>query len=164
MTWERELLDLFEDLEHQAEGLALTDRDAEVAELARSEYAEIDLAARVHASVGQPVEQGRVGRQHHHERRRRGGPGEVRQQSLRLLGQRDGDVVPDEGALGRLLLEVSLLDSAYQRFGRSEEDALANAAKRYRVDTEKLAKAVAQEFAVKHKKQERKTAKKKVVA
>ena len=70
----------------------------------------------------------------------------------------------DEGALGRLLLEVSLLDSAYQRFGRSEEDALANAAKRYRVDTEKLAKAVAQEFAAKHKKQERKTAKKKVVA
>jgi hypothetical protein len=53
----------------------------------------------------------------------------------------------DEGALGRLLLEVSLLDSAYQRFGRGEEDALGNAAKRYRVDTEKLAKAVAQEFA-----------------
>ena len=70
----------------------------------------------------------------------------------------------DEGALGRLLLEVTLLDSAYQRFGRNEEDALANAAKRYRVDTEKLAKAVAQEFAAKHKKQERKTAKKKVVA
>ena len=36
--------------------------------------------------------------------------------------------------------------------------------KRYRVDTEKLAKAVAQEFAAKHKKQELKTAKKKVVA
>jgi len=70
----------------------------------------------------------------------------------------------DEAALGRLLLEISLLDSAYQRFGRSEEDALASAAKRYRVDTEKLAKAVAQEFAVKHKKQERKTAKKKVAA
>jgi hypothetical protein len=31
------------------------------------------------------------------------------------------------------------------------------------VDTERLAKAVAQEFAAKHKKQERKTAKKKVV-
>jgi ParB family transcriptional regulator, chromosome partitioning protein len=70
----------------------------------------------------------------------------------------------DEVALGRLLLEVSLLDSAYQRLERSEEDALANAAKRYRVDTEKLAKAVAQEFAAKHKKQERKTTKKKVVA
>jgi hypothetical protein len=70
----------------------------------------------------------------------------------------------DEVALGRLMLEVSLLDSAYQRFGRNEEDALANAAKRYRVDTEKLAKAVAQEFAAKVKKQERKTATKKVVA
>jgi hypothetical protein len=40
----------------------------------------------------------------------------------------------DEGALDRLPLEISLLDSAYQRFGRSEEDALANAAKRYRVE------------------------------
>ena len=42
--------------------------------------------------------------------------------------------------------------------------SLANAAKRYRVDTEKVAKTVAQEFAAKHKKQERKTVKKKVVA
>lgn len=56
MTWERELLDLFDDLEHQAEGLALADRDAEVAELARSEYAEIDLASRLNASVGRPLE------------------------------------------------------------------------------------------------------------
>lgn len=69
----------------------------------------------------------------------------------------------DEVALGRLLLEISLLDSAYQRFGRSEEDALANTAKRYRVDPEKLGKAVAQEFAARHKKQERKKAKTKVV-
>lgn len=68
----------------------------------------------------------------------------------------------DEVALGRLLLEISLLDSAYQRFGRSE-DALANTAKRYRVDPEKLGKAVAQEFAARHKKQERKKAKTKVV-
>lgn len=56
MTWERELLDLFEDLEHQAEGLALAERDAEVAELARAEYAEVDLASRLHASVGRPLE------------------------------------------------------------------------------------------------------------
>jgi hypothetical protein len=56
VTWERELLDLFEDLEHQAEGLALADRDAEVAELARSEYAEVTLASRLHASVGRPLE------------------------------------------------------------------------------------------------------------
>jgi ParB family chromosome partitioning protein len=70
----------------------------------------------------------------------------------------------DEAALGRLLLEISLLDSAYQRFGRNEEDVLASTAKRYRVDTDKLAKAVTQEFAAKHKKQENKTAKKKKAA
>lgn len=71
----------------------------------------------------------------------------------------------DEAALCRLLLEVSLLDWAYQRYNRDAEDALLGAAKRYRVDTEKIHKAVAQEFAAKHKKQERKaTAKKKVAA
>jgi ParB family chromosome partitioning protein len=70
----------------------------------------------------------------------------------------------DEAALGRLLLEVSLLDSAYRRSGRNAEDALLGAAKRYRVDTEKLQKAVAHEFAAKRKKQERKTAAKKVAA
>lgn len=43
---------MFEDLELQAEGLALAERDAEVAELARSEYAEVDLGARLHGSVG----------------------------------------------------------------------------------------------------------------
>ncbi len=56
MSWERRLLDLFEDLEQQAEGAALAARDAEVAELARAEYSEIDLAARCHASVGADVE------------------------------------------------------------------------------------------------------------
>lgn len=56
MTWERALLGLFDDLEQQAEGLALAARDADVAELARAEYAEIDLASRLHASTGQEVE------------------------------------------------------------------------------------------------------------
>lgn len=56
MGWERELLDLFDGLEQQAEALALAERDAEVAELARSEYAEINLAARLHASVGRQVD------------------------------------------------------------------------------------------------------------
>jgi hypothetical protein len=51
------------------------------------------------------------------------------------------------------------------QYSRDPEDALLGAAKRYRVDAEKIQKAVAQEFAVKHKKQERKaTAKKKVAA
>lgn len=55
MRWEERLLDLFDDLEQQAEGLALVGRDAEVAELSRAEYAEVDLAARLHASVGRSV-------------------------------------------------------------------------------------------------------------
>lgn len=56
VTWEQQLLDLFDDLEQRAEGLALAERDAEVAELARGEYAAVDLAARLHASVGLTVE------------------------------------------------------------------------------------------------------------
>jgi hypothetical protein len=49
--------------------------------------------------------------------------------------------------LSKLLLEISLLDSAYQRSTASRDDALMDAAKRYRVDTQKLQKAVAKEFA-----------------
>lgn len=52
MRWEERILDLFEDLEQQAEGLALAERDALVAEQGRAEYAEVDLTARLHASLG----------------------------------------------------------------------------------------------------------------
>ena len=62
----------------------------------------------------------------------------------------------DESELGKLLLEISLLDSAYQRFTASSDDVLMDAAKRYRVDTEKVQKAVAKEFAAK---QDKKTVK-----
>jgi hypothetical protein len=55
MRWEERLLDLFDDLEQQAEGLALIGRDTEVAEQSRAEYARVDLAARLHASVGRSV-------------------------------------------------------------------------------------------------------------
>lgn len=55
----------------------------------------------------------------------------------------------DEADLCKLLLEVSLLDSAYQRSAGNSDDVLMSAAKRYRVDAEKLQKAVAQEFAAK---------------
>jgi len=58
----------------------------------------------------------------------------------------------DEAALSRLLLEISLLDSAYQR-GDSSQDVLMEAAKRYRVDVEKVEKAVAAEFAAKREQQ-----------
>lgn len=56
MHWEGRLLALFEDLEQQAEGLALSARDAEVAELGRAEYAQVDLASRLHGSVGTRVD------------------------------------------------------------------------------------------------------------
>jgi hypothetical protein len=52
----------------------------------------------------------------------------------------------DEAELCRLVLEISLLDSAYQRSTASRDDILIDAAKRYRVDIEKLQKAVAKEF------------------
>jgi len=55
----------------------------------------------------------------------------------------------DEADLCKLLLEVSLLDSAYQRSTANGDDVLMSAAKRYRVDAEKLQKAVAQEFVAK---------------
>ena len=55
MRWEERLLGFFEDLEQQAEGLALAERDAEVAERVRAEYAQVGLAARLHASVGREV-------------------------------------------------------------------------------------------------------------
>jgi hypothetical protein len=58
----------------------------------------------------------------------------------------------DEAALSRLLLEISLVDSAYQR-GDVSQDLLMDAAKRYRVDVEKVEKAVAAEFAAKQSKQ-----------
>ena len=64
----------------------------------------------------------------------------------------------DESGLFRLLLEISLLESAYRSGGDSDSDILLNTAKRYRIDAEKLQKAVAQEFAAKQKKKEKKSA------
>jgi hypothetical protein len=55
MSWEDALLDLFDDLESRAEGLAQEARDAEVAELARAEYAEVPLQARLHGAQGSLV-------------------------------------------------------------------------------------------------------------
>ena len=53
----------------------------------------------------------------------------------------------DESELCKLLLEISLLDSAYQRSTVSRDDVLMDAAKRYRVDAEKLQKSVSAELA-----------------
>jgi len=49
-------------------------------------------------------------------------------------------------------LEISLLHLAYQPSATGRDDVLMDAAKRYRVDTEKLQKAVAEEFAAKRDK------------
>jgi ParB family chromosome partitioning protein len=58
----------------------------------------------------------------------------------------------DESELYKLLLEISLLDSAYQRSTSSRDDVLMDAAKRYRVDIEKLQEAVAAELSAKQDK------------
>jgi hypothetical protein len=52
MSWERSVFAIFDDLEQQAEGLALVERDAEVADLSEMEYTQVSLAARLHASSG----------------------------------------------------------------------------------------------------------------
>jgi hypothetical protein len=52
---EDDLGDLFEDLEQQAMGMHLAERDAELADRARGEYASVGFTSRVHASVGQQV-------------------------------------------------------------------------------------------------------------
>lgn len=52
---DRALLALFDDLEQQAEGLALVQRDEVVLDRLRDEYAEVDLLSRLHASTGRDV-------------------------------------------------------------------------------------------------------------
>ena len=56
MRWEEQLLDVFADLEQAAEGLALRARDTAAAERARELYSEVDLASRLHGSIGAAVE------------------------------------------------------------------------------------------------------------
>lgn len=52
MRWEEAVFALFDDLEMQAEGLHLDQRVGEVAALADAGYAEVVLASRVRASLG----------------------------------------------------------------------------------------------------------------
>ncbi|MCW2866754.1 MAG: hypothetical protein JWR20_942 [Marmoricola sp.] len=54
-SWERSVLALLDDLEQQAEGLHLVERDLEVADRVETEYAGVTLAGRWHASVGHEV-------------------------------------------------------------------------------------------------------------
>ena len=52
MTWESGLFDLFDDLEAQAQAAFEVDREADLADRARAEYAGVDLLSRLMASVG----------------------------------------------------------------------------------------------------------------
>jgi len=55
MSWEESMFAVFDDLEQQAHGLHLVERDAEVADLTVAEYSRVSLAARLHASLGQDL-------------------------------------------------------------------------------------------------------------
>jgi hypothetical protein len=58
MRWDEQLARLLEDLEQQADGLAIAERDAEVAEQSRAEYARVEVTGRLHASVGRRLQVG----------------------------------------------------------------------------------------------------------
>src|SRR3954447_1263902 len=55
MSWEESMFAVFDDLEQQATGLHLVERDAEVADLTLAEYSRVSLAARLHASAGREL-------------------------------------------------------------------------------------------------------------
>ncbi len=63
MGWEDSMSAVFDDLEQQAAGLHLVERDAEVAGLSAAEYSRVSLAARLHASVGRDLRLRLVGGQ-----------------------------------------------------------------------------------------------------
>ena len=55
VTWEDELFSLLDDLEQQAEALYDAERDVELADRSRAEYAHVTLASRLLASEGRDV-------------------------------------------------------------------------------------------------------------
>lgn len=64
MSWEESMFAVFDDLEQQAAGLKLVERDAEVADLTVAEYSRVSLGSRLHASVGQELRLRLVGGLH----------------------------------------------------------------------------------------------------
>ncbi|MDQ6688810.1 MAG: hypothetical protein M3Z50_14660 [Actinomycetota bacterium] len=64
MSWEESVLSLFEDLEQQAAGLQLAEREAEVGERSVAEYAQVSLGSRLHASLGRALRVRLVGGRH----------------------------------------------------------------------------------------------------
>ena len=61
MGWEESMFAVFEDLEQQAAGLHLVERDAAVADLSVAEYSRISLGGRLHASLGRELRARLVG-------------------------------------------------------------------------------------------------------
>ena len=55
MGWDERLFDLLDDLEGQAEALYAAERDAELADRSRAEYASVTLESRLMASSGREV-------------------------------------------------------------------------------------------------------------
>ena len=55
MTWEEQLFSLLDDLEQQAEALYDSERDVELADRSRAEYAHVSLASRLMASLDDEV-------------------------------------------------------------------------------------------------------------
>ncbi len=55
MSWEHELFALFDDLESQAASAWEADREAELADRSRTEYASVTLVSRLMASRGEPL-------------------------------------------------------------------------------------------------------------
>lgn len=55
MSWEEDLFSLFDDLEGQAAAAYARDREAELVDRSRAEYARVAFAARLMASVGKEV-------------------------------------------------------------------------------------------------------------
>ena len=60
----------------------------------------------------------------------------------------------NEAEISKAASRNQLLNSAYQRGAVLSADSIMDAAKRYRVDTDKIGKAVAEEFALKRKESE----------
>jgi len=60
----------------------------------------------------------------------------------------------DEAGYSQLLIEISLLDAAHNAYSRDGGERLESAAKRYRVNVQKIADTVAAEFAARRKRRD----------
>lgn len=75
---------------------------------------------------------------------------------LRVLAEHPKSL--DETGLSRVLIEISLLEAATNTYSSTALEPLETAAKRYRVNIEKIAESVTAEFAAKQKKRDQRKA------